>query len=152
MSEARKRIVGIDLGIDPDYLEEVVRQTVSAGIAEALGGKDAVASEIIHSVLDMRVDERGNPVKKGDWGYKGGTPIVEYFAVDIIRKEAASLVAEIVEQKRPQIREAIAKQLGSKAMIGELAEKFVAALVGSATNDWRCKIDVAFSEKNRGEY
>ena len=41
MSE-KKPIIGLDLGIDPEYLESVVRSTVSAGIAEALGGKEAV--------------------------------------------------------------------------------------------------------------
>ena len=37
MSENKKPIIGIDLGIDPEYLEGVIRQTVNASIAEALG-------------------------------------------------------------------------------------------------------------------
>lgn len=147
----KKPIVGIDLGIDPDYLEECVRQTVCAGIAEVMGNGDAVASSIVSAVLEARVDSDGRVITEGGYRYDRGTPIIEHYVQKVVRKEAASYVAEILEQYRPQIRDAIAKQLGRRQFANDLAEKFVAAIVDAATSDWRCKVDVNFVQPG-GDY
>lgn len=149
MAESKKPIIGIDLGIDPEYLEEVVRQTVCAGIAEALGGKDAVASEIVHEVLNSRVDNDGNVIGKGNYTYDRGTPIIEYYVRKVVKKEAATYVSEMMEKYRPQIRDAIAKELGDQLFTNDLAEKFVGALVNETMKDWRCNIDVSFVKPER---
>lgn len=149
MSEQKKPIIGIDLGIDPEYLEEVVRQTVSAGIAEALGGKDAVASEIVHEVLNARVDEDGRVLAKNDYRRDRGTPIIDYYVRKVVRKEAATYVSEMMEKYRPQIREAIEKQLKDDAFTSDISKKFVQALADEAMKDWRCTIDVNFAKPQR---
>lgn len=142
----KKPIVGIDLGIDPEYLEECVRQTVCAGIAEVMGNGDAVASSIVSAVLEARVDSDGRVITEGGYRYDRGTPIIEHYVQKVVRKEAASYVAEMLEQYRPQIRDAIAKQLGRRQFANDLAEKFMAALVDTTTSDWRCKVDVSFEK------
>lgn len=147
--KGKKPIIGIDLGIDPEYLEEVVRQTVCAGIAESLGGKDAVASEIIHEVLKARVDDHGNVISEGNYRYDNGTPVIEYYVRKVVRAEAASYVSEMLEQYRPQIRDALAKELGKRQFANNLANQFVSALVDQATKDWRCKVDVSFVKPER---
>lgn len=149
MAENKKPIIGIDLGIDPDYLEEVVRQTVCAGIAEALGGKDAVASEIIHEVLNSKVDKDGNVIGKGSYRYDSGTPIIEHYVRKVVKQEAATYVSEMMEKYRPQIREAIAKELGGESFTNDLSKKFVGALVNETMQDWRCNIDVNFTKPER---
>lgn len=149
MAENKKPIIGIDLGIDPEYLEEVVRQTVCAGIAEALGGKDAVASEIVHEVLNSRVDNDGNVIGKGNYLYDRGTPIIEHYVRKVVKQEAATYVSEMMEKYRPQIREAIAKELGGESFTNDLSKKFVGALVNETMKDWRCDIDVNFTKPER---
>lgn len=149
MAENKKPIIGIDLGIDPEYLEEVVRQTVCAGIAEAPGGKDAVASEIVHEVLNSRVDNDGNVIGKGYYTYDRCTPIIECYVRKVVRQEAATYVSEMMEKYRPQIREAIAKELGGESFTNDLSKKFVGALVNETMKDWRCDIDVNFTKPER---
>ena len=150
MAENKKPIIGIDLGIDPEYLEEVIRQTVSAGIAESLGGKDAVASEIIHEVLNSRVDDKGNVITKNNYIYDRGTPIIDYYVRKVVREEAASYIAEMMDEYRDKIRESIKQQLSSDVFAKDLAEKFVWALVDEAAEDWRCNVDVSFIKPDRG--
>ena len=149
MAAEKKPIIGIDLGIDPEYLEEVVRQTVCAGIAEALGGKDTVASEIVHEVLNSRVDRDGNVIGKGNYHYKDGTPIIDYYVRRVVRKEAATYVSEMMEKYRPQIRKAIEKQLKDDVFTSDISKKFVQALADEAMKDWRCTIDVNFEKPKR---
>lgn len=144
MSEARKRIVGIDLGIDPDYLEEVVRQTVSAGIAEALGGKDAVASEIIHSVLNQKINKHGELVTEGMSAYnrEGAVPIIEYYTTKIVRQCAKEMVAEIIEERRDEIKAAIKKAMKEQRFFENAAEVFMAKALNDARSDWGMKISM----------
>ena len=149
MEKNKKPIIGIDLGIDPEYLEEVVRQTVSAGIAEALGGKNAVASEIVHEVLNAKVDEKGVVLSKGDYRRDRGIPIIDYYVRKVVREEAATYVSEMMEKYRPKIRAAIEKQLKDDAFTSDISKKFVKALADEAMNGWRCKIDVNFAEPGR---
>lgn len=150
MAADKKPIIGIDLGIDPEYLEEVVRQTVSAGIAESLGGKNAVASEIVHEVLNSRVDEKGVVLSKDDYRHSRGIPIIDYYVRKVVRDEAATYVSEMMEKYRPQIREAIEKQLKDDAFTSDISKKFVQALADEAMKDWRCTIDVSFAKPERG--
>lgn len=143
MNEAKKPIIGIDLGIDPEYLEEVVRQTVSAGIAEALGGKNAVASEIIHGVLNTRVDRDGDYVSRGSYKYKDADTLLDYYTRQVIKDEAVSLIKEAVEEKRGELREAIKRQLESPETLDSMAASFVDGIVNS-TVGYRCKVGVSF--------
>lgn len=149
MGEAKKPIIGIDLGIDPEYLEEVVRQTVSAGIAEALGGKDAVASEIVHEVLNARVDREGNVITKSSYMWSDGTPIIDHYVRKVVREEAASYVTEMMEKYRPQIRDSIEKQIKDDMFINDLSGKFVRALADATMKDWCCNIDVNFEKPKK---
>lgn len=95
MSENKKPIIGIDLGIDPEYLEGVIRQTVNASIAEALGGKEAVASEIIHSVLTTEVDADTGRVPR--YNTTKTVSIIEYYTRRVIREQAQEILEEVVE-------------------------------------------------------
>lgn len=149
MKAEKKPIIGIDLGIDPEYLEEVVRQTVSAGIAEALGGKNAVASEIVHEVLNARVDGDGCVITKDNYRYDKSTPVIDYYVRKVVREEAATYVSEMMEKYRPQIREAIENQLKGEAFTSDISKKFVQALADEAMKDWRCTIDVNFAKPQR---
>lgn len=149
MEKNKKPIIGIDLGIDPEYLEEVVRQTVSAGIAEALGGKNAVASEIVHEVLNAKVDEKGVVLSKDDYRRDRGIPIIDYYVRKVVREEAATYVSEMMEKYRPKIRAAIEKQLKDDAFTSDISKKFVQALADEAMKDWRCTIDVNFAKPQR---
>ena len=52
-------IVGVNLNVDKDYLQEAVKQTVLMGISESLNGKNEIVSQIVKSVLDTKVDKTG---------------------------------------------------------------------------------------------
>lgn len=146
--ENKKPIVGIDLGIDPEYLEQVVRQTVSVGIAEALGGKEAVASEIIHSVLNARVNSDGKIIRPHDYGYRDAKTVIDYYTQRVIKNQVQEVLKEIVEEKRADIKKAIKKELSKPSTIDGLTGEFVHHLLSVSTDYWRPKINISFEQRN----
>lgn len=141
MSENKKPIIGIDLGIDPEYLEGVIRQTVNASIAEALGGKEAVASEIIHSVLTTEVDADTGRVPR--YNTTKTVSIIEYYTRRVIREQAQEILEEVVEEQRGNLKKAISDE----ATLGRMAASFVDSMLGE-TNYYRPRFEVTFEKKD----
>lgn len=141
MTENKKPIIGIDLGIDPEYLEGVIRQTVNASIAEALGGKEAVASEIIHSVLTTEVDADTGRVPR--YNTTKTVSIIEYYTRRVIREQAQEILEEVVEEQRGNLKKAISDE----ATLGRMAASFVDSMLGE-TNYYRPRFEVTFEKKD----
>ena len=51
-------IVGIDLNVDNNYLNEAVKSIVMTGIAETLD-KDKIVNGLVKAVLETKVDKEG---------------------------------------------------------------------------------------------
>lgn len=145
MTESKKPIIGIDLGIDPEYLESVIRQTVSAGIAEALGGKEAVASEVIHSVLNTEVDAETGKIPQFRTSKK--VSIIEYYTRQVIREQAKEIVKEVVQEQRGNLKKAVKKAINDEATLGKMAASFIDSMLNE-TNYYRPHFEVTF-EKER---
>lgn len=145
MTENKKPIIGIDLGIDPEYLEGVIRQTVSASIAEALGGKEAVASEIIHSVLTTEVDAETGMVPQFRTSRK--VSIIEYYTRQVIREQAKEIVKETVEEQRGNLKRAVKKAISDEATLGRMAASFIDSILKGSTC-YRPQFEVTFVEED----
>lgn len=145
MSENKKPIIGIDLGIDPEYLEGVIRQTVNASIAEALGGKEAVASEIIHSVLTTEVDADTGRVPR--YNTTKTVSIIECYTRRVIREQAQEILEEVVEEQRGNLKKAVKKAISDEATLGRMAASFVDSMLGE-TNYYRPRFEVTFEKKD----
>ena len=127
-----------------------MRSSVRAGIAEALGGKEAVASEIVHSVLTQRVNpSSGEIVAEGSYRYKEAVPLIDWYAQKVIREAAKEIVAEMVEARRGEIRKAIKRALVDDSTINAMASEYVSALVRECGRGYTPKFEVSF-EKERG--
>lgn len=144
MDESKKPIIGIDLGIDPEYLEGVIRQTVCAGVTEALGGKEAVASEIIHSVLNTKVDAETGGIPRYSSTKK--VSIIEYYTREVIREQAKEIVKEVVEEQRGNLKKIIKKTINDEATLGRMAESFIDSVLNE-TNCYRPYFEVRFEKE-----
>lgn len=55
----QQNIIGLNLDIDDNYLAQCIQQTVVAGISESLNGKNEIVSQLVHDVLNIKVDSNG---------------------------------------------------------------------------------------------
>lgn len=137
-------IVGIDLNIDDNYLNEAVKSIVMTGIAETLD-KDKIVSGLVNAVLETKVDESG---KISSYSRDNRYTLLEVYVNKIIRDVAKEEMKKLVEEKRPKMQEIIRKELNKKATLDKFVDAFISSNLDNLDNNWRTKISIEYQKDN----
>lgn len=137
-------IVGIDLNIDDNYLNEAVRSIVMTGIAETLD-KDKIVNGLVNTVLETKVDKDGNI---SNYGSDNKYTLLELYVNQMIREIVKEEMKKLVEEKKPKMQEIIRKELNKKATLDKFVNAFISDNLDNLDNCWRTKISVEY-EKNK---
>lgn len=140
------KMLGIDLNVDNEYMEQVVKDTVLLGISEALEEKNHITQNLVEAVLNIKVDEQGKPAR-GSYDQK--YTLLEYHVRKLIEEETKGQIKELLEEKRPFVREKIKKALQEKKTIDRFTDNFIKAVGESLENSWHTKIDINFEKPER---
>lgn len=105
---------------------QMAREAIAVKLTEALVGADQAIVGIVASALERRVDDKG---QISNYRSDNNLPYIEWLAQDLIRKAALDVLMKKIDALRPQIEEAIDKQLrkDSKKIATMLAESFAAS-------------------------
>lgn len=139
----KKPILGLDLNIDDDYLGECVKQTVIAGISEALNGKNEITSQIVNMVLSQKVDKNG---QISGWRSDNTQTVLEYYVAKTIREVAQDEIKRLMEEARPQIAESMRRELGKAKTVDKLVAEFARDMVNSCASNWRTTLGITFEK------
>jgi phage baseplate assembly protein W len=138
MDNKSTSIVGVDMHVDPDYLEKVVHETVVAGVSAALNGKDEIVSQLVHDVLSTQVNDQGQtPNYRGE---KTQT-LLDYLVSKELKSAALEEVQSEVEKARPKLKKAIKEEIKKESVTDSLVEAFLKANIDSGAFDWRCYVN-----------
>ena len=137
-------IVGIDLNIDDNYLNEAVKNIVMTGIAETLD-KDKIVSGLVNTVLGTKVDENG---RISSYSSDNKYTLLELYVNQMIREIIKEEMQKLVEEKRPKMQEIIRKELNKKATIDKFVDAFISNNLDNLDSCWKTKISVEY-EKNK---
>lgn len=137
-------IVGIDLNIDDNYLNEAVKSIVMTGIAETLD-KDKIVSGLVNAVLETKVDESG---EISSYSRDNRYTLLEVYVNKIIRDVAKEEMKKLVEEKRPKMQEIIRKELNKKATLNKFVDAFISSNLDNLDNNWRTKISIEYQKDN----
>lgn len=140
---ADKNIIGINMGIDPSYVEGIIRETVSATIAEALMGKEEFAKTLINEVLDTKVNKNGEVSK---WSGDNNQTTLQYLVSKAVNDAAREALNECMEDMKPQLKEIIILTLKQKKTKDALAEAFLDSVTSAITSCWRSNISFSFDK------
>lgn len=138
-------IIGLNLDVDDNYLSQCVEQTVIAGISESLNGKNEIVSQLVHDVLNIKVDRNGRVS-----GYERDNQytLLEYHVRHAITETTKEEIAKVIEESKPRIAEAIRDELSKKKTMNDMVACFVKAITYNLTNGWRTSIDINFEVNN----
>lgn len=137
-------IVGIDLNIDDNYLNEAVKSIVMTGIAETLD-KDKIVSELVNAVLETKVNESG---EISSYSRDNRYTLLEVYVNKMIREIVKEEMKKLVEEKRPKMQEIIRKELNKKATLDKFVDAFISSNLDNLDNNWRTKISVEYQKDN----
>ena len=136
----KKPIVGIDLGIDPEYLEGVVKQTVIASVSEGLLGKEELAKQVINTVLSTHVDSRGRMSS-----YRSDPTMLEYLVNKAVKEAAQKALEEAAdEMMQVQVKKILKRKLAEEGTQDAMCNAMFECMMGSLENTYRTNIDIKF--------
>ena len=137
-------IVGLDLNVDKDYLEEAVKQTVLMGIAESLNGKNEIVSQIVKMVLSTRVDNDG---QINSYEAYNKQTLLSFYVKKMIRAIAEDELKKLDEEHREEITKIIRIELQKKANYSKFVDSFITSVAESVSERWRPQISIQFEGK-----
>lgn len=142
-------IVGLDLNVDQNYLAEAVQQSVMLGIAESLNGKNEIVSQIVNSVLNTKVNEKGCI---SNYPTDNKFSLLEYYVRNLITDVVREEMKTMVEEKRPEISKMIRQELQKKVNYEKFTDRFIDTVSTAINDTWHPKINVEFTTKEDRYY
>ena len=138
------KIAGISLDVNQDFLAEAVKQTVIMGISEALNGKNEIVSQIVNSVLNQKVDKKGQVSSyRNDSKYT----LLEYYVRNMLAEETKAEIVKIMDERRPEIRKIIRDALMTSKFVDKFTKDFITTVSEAMKSRWDTKIDINIQEK-----
>lgn len=142
-------IVGLDLSIDNDYLMRAVKETVMMGISESLNGKNEIVSQLVNSVLSTKVDKEG---KISCYNNENRYSLLEFYVRKLLKEITIEEIKKICEEKKPEIREIIRKELVKKTSTQKFVDKFFDCMAENLDSSWDTNINIDFEKKSNSQW
>ena len=135
-------IVGIDLNIDDNYLNEAVKSIVMTGIAETLD-KDKIVNGLVKAVLETKVDKEG---RISSYSSDNRYTLLEVYVNNIIREIVKEEMKKLVEEKRTKMQEIIRRELNKRATLDKFVDAFISNNLDNLDSNWKTKISVEYEK------
>ncbi len=135
-------IVGIDLNVDNNYLNEAVKSIVMTGIAETLD-KDKIVNGLVKAVLETKVDKEG---RISSYSSDNRYTLLEVYVNNIIREIVKEEMKRLVEEKRTKMQEIIRRELNKRATLDKFVDAFISNNLDNLDSNWKTKISVEYEK------
>lgn len=135
-------IVGIDLNVDNNYLNEAVKSIVMTGIAETLD-KDKIVNGLVKAVLETKVDKEG---RISSYSSDNRYTLLEVYVNNIIREIVKEEMKKLVEEKRTKMQEIIRRELNKRATLDKFVDAFISNNLDNLDSNWKTKISVEYEK------
>lgn len=123
--------------IPNSVLEPYIKSAVSTAITAALGDGTRLVEQAVQAALNTKVDDEGRVNQYNNYNTK---VLVDVIAQKKIREIAAEVINQMAEGMRPQIKEAIEKQLKTKH--SAIAKCLVDGLIASLATKWNVAVTI----------
>lgn len=137
-----ENIVGIDLNVDNNYLNEAVKSIVMTGIAETLD-KDKIVNGLVKAVLETKVDKEG---RISSYSSDNRYTLLEVYVNNIIREIVKEEMKKLVEEKRTKMQEIIRRELNKRATLDKFVDAFISNNLDNLDSNWKTKISVEYEK------
>lgn len=135
-------IVGIDLNVDNNYLNEAVKSIVMTGIAETLD-KDKIVNGLVKAVLETKVDKEG---RISSYSSDNRYTLLEVYVNNIIREIVKEEMKKLVEEKKTKMQEIIRRELNKRATLDKFVDAFISNNLDNLDSNWKTKISVEYEK------
>lgn len=138
-----KQALGMTMQINQEFINSLAEQIVSESLMTTLGGGDKFVKQIIHDILNVKVDPQDGRLST----WNSAIPYINYLINKVIRDEVKGTIQEILDEKRPEIRKTIRSELMKKDTVDRFFKAFTDSVIDGIDNSWKTTINVSFGRK-----
>lgn len=135
-----KEALGMTMQINEEFINNLATQMVSESLMATLGGSDKFVEQIVRELFNTKVDPKDGTVST----WSSAVPYIKYLIQKVIRDELEATVKDVLDEKRPEIRKTIRRELMKKETIDNFFNAFTESLTSGLNQPWRTTINVEF--------
>lgn len=126
------------MNLPMDLIQPAINAHVAQAITQALGGAEQVVGTLVNQVMTRKVDHNGNAST-----YHDSKPWIQWIAEDLVKNAIRSGLQELIEQRKEDIKQAIAKAMkdGKSAFHKKILTAAVDGLASSMSSGYRVNIE-----------
>lgn len=134
----------VKLQVSDDLIRGIVSKQVSAAVVTAMGGREELLEKVVTAVLTMKVDSEG---KISSYSSSNGFQWLDVLFRQMIQEAAKQAVKAWIDANKDMIQKAVVK--GFQKQSNQMSVAFVDGLMKSIESDWKFKVDVNFTQRDR---
>ena len=142
-----KNLMGMSVQLDQEYIKNLTKEIIKQGMIETLGNENLVGA-IVSEVLNKKVNENG---EVSSYRYDNKYSMLEYLINKELKEQVVEIAKEILEEKKPAIRESIKKEMQKKATMDKFVSAFYSSVIDNLSNQYCTKISINI-EDEKGQY
>lgn len=142
--ETNKKILGLEMNLDQEYIKGAVEDIVKAGIVQALGNPEEIVRAAISQSIAKKVDRDGKPSTSYD-----AKPYLDWLANRTVEQTVRDCIVQWIEENKQSLETEIKKQLGSKKFKEQTAASFIKTMLDSANSHYTMPLYIRFEEPKR---
>ena len=141
-----KDMMGLQLNMNPEYIEKMTKELVLQSVAGVLKTKDGeLIKELVNNVLYQQVNEKGEISNyRGD--YK--QPLINYLVNKLIKEQTNEILIEVLNENQGLIRKKIKTELRKDETIDAFLNAFTKGVTDTLESKWysAVKVDVKINK------
>jgi len=132
----------VNIQLSKDLIAPIIENKVKMAVIEALGDGKTIISNIVESVLSLKVDEKGTRQSSDYYN--------RYKFIDIVLKQAIEnacreAIKEYINENKDKIREETKRQLCTKKGTGMFVESFLKGMLKASESDYKFNAQFTFN-------
>lgn len=133
----------VEIGIPGVDFAQMAREAVAGQLTQAMAATPAMVQKIVAAALTQKVDSDG----KARNGYGSDKSFVEWVCEDMIRKAVIDMMKARLEELRPEIEKAVAREM--KASAPAIAKALVQSYAENVGHTWTTQVEFKVVPRSR---
>lgn len=133
----------VEIGIPGVDFAQMAREAIAGQLTHAMAASPAMIQRIVASALTQKVDSDGRARN----GYGSDKAFIEWVCEDMVRKAVIDMFKARLDELRPEIESAVAREMKKSAPA--IAQALVKSYAENVGHQWNTQVNFTIAPKSR---
>jgi hypothetical protein len=133
----------VEIGIPGVDFAQMAREAIAGQLTQAMAATPAMIQRIVATALTQKVDSEGRARN----GYSSDKSFIEWVTEDLIRKAVVEMFKTRLDEMRPDIEAAVAREMKKQAPA--IAQALTKSYVENVSHQWTTTVNFTVAPRSR---